>query len=96
MILFPLCLRKTAIPGDNRQAYTSIATSYEKARTKSARKKRKSGEVVSTERKKRRLGTGSKSRSPVSIRFDIQDIRSEFHEEPKCFGLIEGLGGGDG
>lgn len=63
-----------------------LSNRYHKARTKSARKKRKSAHISPTEpRKKRMLNS--------IVRFYVPDSKDDCQ---KYFGLIEGIGGGLG
>lgn len=69
-----------------------LSNKYHKARTKSARKKRKSAHISPTE--PRNAPSGLKKRKMNSIvRFYVPDSKGD---SQKCFGFIEGIGGGLG
>ncbi len=63
-----------------------LSNRYQKARTKSARKKRKSVHISPTEPRKKRIVNSI-------VRFYVSDSKDD---SQKYFGLIEGIGGGLG
>jgi len=86
--------RKNSACTPKRAYPCGFLSSYEKARTKSARRKRKLDQQSDTGGNKiRRVSDESNFDSPVTVYFDVPDVDTDFHD-PKYFGLIECLGGG--
>ena len=71
---------------DQKSPDMKLSNKFHKGRTKSARKKRKSAHISPTEPRKKRM-------IDSIVRFYVPDSKGD---NQKCFGFIEGIGGGLG